>query len=927
MNKRLLGALLCVLVLFGTVLGSPAAVHGAPEEGTETAVHAGRIALEQTVIDFAAASETGSPAIIAGEQIAAVAQGEDGVSFTPTGGQAGVRYAVRIPFEQISFFDSEKAALIFTLTDAAGAYTHYRLEWRFYSGAHVSAFTATVHGGGTYTMIAPVGADPYRSSYTWAEFAVTPEGDGTDAVFAGGTLVSLTADGALDTTRHTRYLTDAVTTEGCTAAFTEAGIAVSAIEAGGAIAFDVHVEDRLALASYNAVRLTVENPAGLDMLRLQYKRAGEDDFAGAPVEKALFSDVRARSYLFRTGTLDELLSLRILFPAACDGLTVTGVSLERMPEERGGIGHLSVCEVREEKLILGGTMTTDDTLAYLGMDMGLYRIDIGADADACDYAAPIDTTAVSTRFEFRIDTEKLEKFRESAYFVAIVSESGPVLVTSPASPAKYGQAAHTLTFSQHDKCAAVNDLSLLDAGMASVIVDISMERLWSDGAGDLYLHGGEQYVFDTAYLRERGALIRAYSALGTSVLVRLVSQDGAYFFDRTNLPALYAAVDFLSARYCTGPEGVISGFIVGDRANASAACAELGLFESARRYGDAVRTVANAAGVTFANARVYLAVTLAETSAEDAFLFAEETLLSLKRSSAIDCYLFAEAPAASDASLISEFAVRVSKSVGTGFLGATVMLSAPAFPEAEYLALLEQTKNLRYLEMAAITADGSGAMRAWLKTSDAADRVYAEFQMMVPEGTRGSYTYADLSEGYGTGPLSAGYGCTELSRQTGADGVRAVSAALPEGGILLVDLSAFDFTKTETVALDLAVTRGFEGALVLVGAGGQAEYRFTAATGETVTLAADTSLAGIGKVTAAYLRADSPSGGAFSVRTVRGLSRTLTDAELAASFDNGETDGAAWKTTGIAAVIIAVSATVAAVAFLARRENRKRDED
>ncbi len=224
------------------------------------------------------------------------------------------------------------------------------------------------------------------------------------------------------------------------------------------------------------------------------------------------------------------------------------------------------------KIKLEYRMKSEDVKKYADSEIQLYALsatqsveDIPSLEPRVTGLSPSNRAGAEVRYEGLAD-------RLSSYVFAMKTNDG-LICSEPIRP-QVTSARPDLPFKGIETSSTA-----LTVGTASgtVIIDLNIGSLISNGHGYLYPTGGYTYTFSSTYLNDIDDLIMLYRGAGRRILLRIITDDlpqelfaDAYEIQRT----VYACVSFLYSHYDTEKFGGVNGFILGTGAQTKAEFAE-----------------------------------------------------------------------------------------------------------------------------------------------------------------------------------------------------------------------------------------------------------------------------------------------------------------------------------------------------------------
>jgi len=249
---------------------------------------------------------------------------------------------------------------------------------------------------------------------------------------------------------------------------------------------------------------------------------------------------------------------------------------EDISDSRRPTGANFTCEYdkKNAEIKIGITVTHDLFISYKDYNIELYRIPVGMnviDIFFNDDITPIASSEMSIKFSCSVSVVSSSDMF-SRYVFVFVSKEGNVHYTGP----ELYPSVRSEYAPQRDHFKGI-DISGNDTainGIPSVsVIDVELNRLLnSDYMGFLYTVDSESIFFERSYIEYLDKRIQNLSAANSSVYLRLLITDGEgnYVSPRdiseATIRRLYAACDFLAARYSSsqrGGYGKIRGVIIG----------------------------------------------------------------------------------------------------------------------------------------------------------------------------------------------------------------------------------------------------------------------------------------------------------------------------------------------------------------------------
>ncbi|MBO5326740.1 MAG: hypothetical protein J6A84_01295, partial [Clostridia bacterium] len=374
--------------------------------------------------------------------------------------------------------------------------------------------------------------------------------------------------------------------------------------------------------STNVLYVALVNQSNATTVRIDYTY-GADLPTSDQVQEALIPhSEQKRSFVLPASHISDTLGqLTISFD--CDGeLSGTielyaffDVSVYDAPSQNEA--SVEACRYDKDKrtIEITGELSYAASVRYAGETLALFALAPDEELYLSN-KTPVARMGVSFAFSFSVAIESAEEIY-SRYVIAAVTQKGervplctpiyPDIVANESSKDIGFKGFHTSSL-----------FSVIDSGAEVEIVDVYLDRLQSEQSdGILYAGAHSYYYFDESYVSDLDRLVRNFSGAGCDVYLRfLISPDaseypfvayteesggilnkGIKINSEQALLAVHAFTDFLTTRYAGGPQGNITGIIIGRRADQAATygyVGPMGLDAYVEQYATSLNLIAGA---------------------------------------------------------------------------------------------------------------------------------------------------------------------------------------------------------------------------------------------------------------------------------------------------------------------------------------------
>ena len=459
--------------------------------------------------------------------------------------------------------------------------------------------------------------------------------------------------------REAKYLSAAYRSENCLLDTDETAMTVTF---EGAAAPSIEAETPIVTDFSGGVGLKVrlENRSDIDSLTLRYTTLANPLYTEAQtVTVPIPKGDGAVSCLFPI-PVSYIGRYQLVFDGATEGsLSILSVTVAPCYAGAATVGTVSECRIAHTKktVSIRGSLPAAAASLYAECNLYLYELSLFEEVSSITLASPVkaETVLNGSNFSFSIplSEDRGELFRKYAVMIydagSLIPVGTPCAITNPELLAVDTEAMAVSSI----KGTWPLDSSGLFDGLSHTAVDIRLDRLLSLSEDTVAHTVGEYTVtVDRAYLHALDAEMERYEACGigvtfilrlalpddpslSSLLCHPLTEGGRYAALPTHsaegIALLRTVVDLLVRRYATksGVSENLVAITVGSAVNEAYENYNLGtvtLSSFAKQYGNALRTVYNAAKAVAAGVRVclplggswYRAMTIAEKGSFDA---------------------------------------------------------------------------------------------------------------------------------------------------------------------------------------------------------------------------------------------------------------------------------------------------------------------
>lgn len=229
-------------------------------------------------------------------------------------------------------------------------------------------------------------------------------------------------------------------------------------------------------------------------------------------------------------------------------------------------------------ITVSGSLTHDSTVKYINDKLALYSVPAW-ESEIENFDEPLMEMEISTNFTFKVTLSDYPEAAAQKFAVAIITESGPVMLSSPSYPSP-PQTAYLNTKEKKPLIVSAESKSdIFLSGASAVIAEVPLDQLIRtspspDGKlaawGDSYFFLNSEILssldFYTSFCKNAGISVYFRIFSSTDMFISSPGQNvNANYFslsvsDEEKASMLCAAVDFLSSRY--SPAGYICGYPV-----------------------------------------------------------------------------------------------------------------------------------------------------------------------------------------------------------------------------------------------------------------------------------------------------------------------------------------------------------------------------
>ncbi len=489
----------------------------------------------------------------------------------------------------------------------------YTFTVTLYSGtSSVSTSFAAITGEWAKAEI-PVESWNRRSTVDAVSVALTPVCESeSDAKFPViFRLDGMTAEGVADTAYEDSFMTSSFSVKDGSVTNYQNGIVLWRRAAYSSISANISYSDANEALGHNALRVVLS--VGTDT-ELRFTAVYADGTVYESKAQTIAAGDDPVACYFTFPSPEKALRFAIVSDTRLGGtVTLYGIDTVYLPTHTTGdeLGTLDVCAFGADgSLNLRGTVTSDAVVEHIGGTIRIYAVPIYASVESAVLSSdPIAETTMTTRFNLTVDPSSLpDGAAAMRYAVIIADRTSLISVCAPILPdtEKAGVTIPSRSDSLKGICSADIDH---EAGLTEIKIDLDT-IFGSPSSSKIYSAFGELYYFDSDVLARLDSEIKAVSLAGTNVYLRfyrtnesasasLISVDSKEAFRE-----LYAAVDFLTARYSSDDYGYVSGVIVGESVTDDSNCAD-----DAKKISSVISSAAvisGAGGMNLADFKVIL---------------------------------------------------------------------------------------------------------------------------------------------------------------------------------------------------------------------------------------------------------------------------------------------------------------------------------
>ncbi len=345
------------------------------------------------------------------------------------------------------------------------------------------------------------------------------------------------------------------------------------------LSFDIRYDNASVQKGANAIRFVFENNTSSSNATITYiTRNGQGvetiertNFDILPMSKKI-------SYEVPVINPSEITSLSIVFNGTNKGSVIlySAYAISIYDDSSYFYGEISNCKYNDDLQIIGisGTLNHDFMILHKNSVLEVYSVDINEKVDDVFFEThkPVDTSAISIKFDFKIEAKTLSD-RLSRYMVVVSEPDGskiqiaPITYVSCSSATSYDKVSDSMFKGVDTEFAS----SAVDSYVSVAVVNVFLnEFISSYHSGKLISVEDINAYVSLEYLDYLDSQINVYSAFGCKIYLRFLMSSNSSVSDIKNLnidieskrdaAMLYTYVYFLCSRYAPGTfEGIILG--------------------------------------------------------------------------------------------------------------------------------------------------------------------------------------------------------------------------------------------------------------------------------------------------------------------------------------------------------------------------------
>ena len=348
----------------------------------------------------------------------------------------------------------------------------------------------------------------------------------------------------------------------------------------------------------NAIRILLSNDSDYKEMTLQYmyvdKKTGQYVSSSKIIEIAPRS--KNNSYLVLVDDVERISSFSLSFDGTSTGEAIFH-KIEAVAvysgEDNASNGTVESCIYSSEEgnIKVSGTLFHNFFITHSDYSLYCYKLDgdetLGEAIERGE--EPAAESKMSTRFTFTLKASKLGRLPQISRY-AIVAAKGEeiILIAPPASPSSEAEDVNIGNEEKIDSFKGIYSENISFAHLTnagSAIVDVYLDRMTNEiRSGILTTIENVHIYYDSDYVASLDNKIKALTASGTSVYLRILISNGAksevvpYISENAPKSALYlaptidsdeseiyffGAIDFLTKRYSQTESMKIDGLILG----------------------------------------------------------------------------------------------------------------------------------------------------------------------------------------------------------------------------------------------------------------------------------------------------------------------------------------------------------------------------
>lgn len=303
-----------------------------------------------------------------------------------------------------------------------------------------------------------------------------------------------------------------------------------------------------------AARLKIGGGSG--NVTLSLSQNGKDYFT---VGSTVLSPDRSE-YLFEITDSPSPASYKLEFSGTSADVSLVGVDFIKLivPESSASadLGRITKCTLSDEckTLIVSGTVTRDTAIEYIDSDICLFGVRTWESVAGVMLADPIATLKMSTSFTFTVP-DIGDALMFSAYFTAIRSDDGYILLSDPEYPSCETPRSNFPTVSAY----GITPAMAFASGFDGCVIDVNASDMLTSGTNlgnRVYTVNDSYFYLNSELLAQLDSTAEFLSRAGIAVVFRLdISDARLRNLSEHACKSVAASVSVLTERY--SPSAII----------------------------------------------------------------------------------------------------------------------------------------------------------------------------------------------------------------------------------------------------------------------------------------------------------------------------------------------------------------------------------